>query len=92
MGAALVGALVEAAAFGDVDLAPDNGLDVRLFAGLVEFDHAVHGAVVGDRYGVHSQRFRLGHQVGNLADAVQHAVLSVDVQVGESVVNNRIRH
>ena len=49
VGAALVGALVEAAAFGDVDLAPDNWLDVRLFAGLVEFHHTVHGAVVGDR-------------------------------------------
>ena len=92
VGAALVGRFVEAAAFGDVNLAPDNWLDGRLFAGLVEFHDAVHGAMVSNCYGVHSQRFRLGHQVGNLADAVQHAVLSVDVQVGESVVNDRICH
>ena len=88
--AALVGALVEAATLGDVDLAANYWLDARLFAGLVEVHHAIHGAVIGDCQGVHSQLFSLVNQVGNPADAIQHTVLSVDVQVGKSVVNNKL--
>lgn len=39
--------LIEAGARRDIDLAPDDRLDPRLFGGLVKVDRAEHHAVVG---------------------------------------------
>ena len=90
--AAFVRALVEPAAFCDVDLAADDRLDARLLAGQVKVHHPVHGAVVGYGQGVHPHFLGLGHQLGDTADTIQHAVFSVDVQVRETVVANWSRH
>lgn len=54
--------LVKAAALGDVDLAPDDRVNARLLAGLVEVDHAVHHAVVRNRQGLHAQLLGALHQ------------------------------
>ena len=39
--------------------------------------------MIGDGQGIHPQLLGAGHQAGNAADAVQHAVLSVNVKVRE---------
>ena len=83
VGAALGGVLVEAAVVGYVNFTADDGFDANFPARRVEVDHPVEGAVVSDGQGVHPQLFRAGHQVGNTADAVQHAVLGVNVKVRE---------
>ena len=83
IGAAFGGGFVEAAVVGYVDFAADDGLDASFFARRVEVDHPVEGAVVGDCQRFHSQLFGTGDQVRNTADAVQHAVLGVNVQVRE---------
>ena len=73
--------LVKAAALGDVDLAPDDRVDARLLAGLVEVDHAVHHAVVRDRQGLHAQLLGALHQRPDAAGAVQQGVFGVQMQV-----------
>ena len=83
VGAALRRRTVEPALVGYVNFAPDNGFDARFFASRVEIYHAVECSVIGDRQRVHSQFLGTFDQVGNTADAVEHAVFGVDVQVGE---------
>ena len=83
VGAALVGVLVEAAGLGHIHFAADDGLDTGLAAGGVEIDHAVESAVVGNGQRVHSQIGGMRHQFGNTADAVEHGVFGVGMQMGE---------
>ena len=71
--------LVKAGAGGHVDLAPDDGLDPRRLAGLVEVDHAVHHAVVGDGHRALPQVLHPLHQPPDAARAVQKAILRMDM-------------
>ena len=83
IGAAFGGVFVEAAVVSYVNFTTNDGLDAHFFARRVEIDHTVKGAMVGDGKGFHSQLFGASHQVGDTADAVQHAVLGVNVKVRE---------
>ena len=83
VGTAFGGVAVVAAAVGNVNLAADDGLDACFLALGVEVHHTVKVAVVRDGQGLHSHVADLVHQVGNAADAIEHAVFGVGVQVGE---------
>ena len=72
-----------AAAMSHVDFAADNWLYSRFLALRVKVNHTIEVAVVGDGQGLHSHVPDLVHQVGNAADAIQHAVFGVGVQMGE---------
>ncbi len=65
----------------DVHLAADNGLDALPLAGAVEVNCAVHDPVVCDRHGGLAQLLDPAGQSVDLAEAVQQAVLRVDVEV-----------
>ena len=82
--AALAGVLVVPAVVGDVDLAADDGLDAGVAAGGVEVHHAVEGAVVGDGQRIHAQLAGAGDQLRDAADAVEHTVFGVNVEMGKS--------
>ena len=56
---------------GDVDLAADDGLDAGGLGRLIEVDHAVHDAVVGDGDGGLAQLLHPVHQPADAAGAVQ---------------------
>ncbi len=83
MRAALGAGAVFSAFVGYVDFAAEDGFDARFFTLGIKLYRTVEGAVVGDRQGIHSQIFGLSHQFRDPADTVQHAVLGMDVQVGE---------
>ena len=74
--------LVKAAALGDVDLAPDDRMNARLLAGLVEVDHAVHHApwsvIARDSMPSSLARCTSGPDA---AGAVQQGVFGVQMQV-----------
>ena len=72
---------VQPGALGHVHLAADDGLDARLFGGLVKLDDAVHAAVVGDGHSLLPQRLHPVHQLPDPAGPVQQAVLRVHVQM-----------
>ena len=82
LGVELVDLLKAGAALGcDVDLAADNGLDALLFAGPVEVDGPVHDAVVGDSHRRLAQLPYPAGQAVDAAEAVQQAVLRMDMEV-----------
>ena len=81
--APLRGVLLVPAVMGDVDLATYDGLDASVEAGGVKVHHTIEGAVVGDGQRIHAQLARAFDQLGDAADAVEHAVFGVDVQVGK---------
>ena len=81
--AALAGVLVVPAVVGDVDLAADDGLDAGVAAGGVEVHNTIEGAVVGDGQRIHAQLAGAGDQFRDAADAVEHTVFGVNVEMGE---------
>ena len=83
IGAALGAAAVVAAVMGHIDLATDNGLKAHFLALGIKVHHAVQVAVIGDGQGLHAQIPNLANQGRDAADAVQHTVFGVGVQVGE---------
>ena len=83
IGAAFRAAAVVAAVVRHIDLAADNGLDTHFLALGIKVHHAVQVAVVGNGKGVHPQTFDLSHQFGDAADAVQHTVFGVGMEMGE---------
>ncbi len=66
-----------------VGFQPDDGLDAGLLGGVVELDHAEHGAVVGDGQGRHVHLLGALDQLLDVREAIQQGVFGVDVQVGE---------
>ena len=69
---------------GHIDLTADDGLDPLPLAGPVEVHRAVHHAVVRDGHGALPQ---LPHPLGqtvDAAEAVQEAVLGVDVEMDKA--------
>ena len=81
--AALHTRLIEAGIGGDVDLTADDGLDARLFAGLVKGDCAVQHAVIRNGHGIVTALLHPRGEVGYTARAVQKAVFGVEVKMDE---------
>ena len=65
----------------DIHLAADNRFDSGGFCDLVEVDGPVHPAVVGNGEAIHAKIGGAGDEGFQTAQAVQHAVFSVNVQV-----------
>ncbi len=68
---------------GHVDLAPEDGLDAPVPAGVVEVHRPEHVAVVGDGHGLHAEALGLGHELADVAGTVEEAVLGVEMEVDE---------
>ena len=85
IGGAFVGGAVAPAAVSDVQLASDDGFNAGILAFRVEIHHSVQGAVVGDAHGVHAQFAGATNQIGDAADAVEHTVFSMGMEMGEHV-------
>ena len=79
------------AVLGHVELAADNGLDAGLVRLLVEFERAVHGAVVGDGHRRHVEFFGALDQVADADGAVEHGILGVDVQMDKGCGHGTFR-
>ena len=75
---------VEAGPRGHIDFTAQHRTDPGFLRGFVEVDDAVHGAVVRDGEGVHSQFLRPGHDLLDLAGAVQQGILCMNVQMCKS--------
>ena len=75
--------LIKAGAGGNIDFAPDDGLDTRLFSGFIKLHTAVHHAVVGAGNGGLSALLHPLHQLVDTTGAVQQAVFRMDMQVGK---------
>ncbi len=70
-----------AAAGGHVYLAADYRLDPSVDALRIELHRAVKAAVVRYRQAVHAQFLGVPHKAGYPAQAVQHAVFGMDVEM-----------
>ena len=75
--------LIETGAGGNVDFAPDDGLDARLFGCLIKLHAAVHHAVVGAGNGGLAALLHPIHQLIDAACAVQQAVFRMDMEVNK---------
>ena len=64
---------------GSVHLAADDRLDARLFTGVIEIDHAEHGAMISNGARIHPEPLHVFRQLGYPAHAVEQAVFSMDV-------------
>ena len=78
-----VGQAVAAAGGGEVGLHADDGLDVGGAGLAVEVDDGVEDAVVGEADGVHAEGLGPLDELIDAAEAVEQAVLAVEVEVGE---------
>ena len=63
--------------FADIDLAADDRMNPALLGLLIEFDHAVHHAVIGDGAVLHAQLLHMIEQGRDAAGAVEQAVFGV---------------
>ena len=68
---------------GHVSFHADDGFDPGFFGGVVEFDHAEHGAVVGNRQRGHVHFFGAFDQLLDVGKTIQERVNRVGVQVNE---------
>ena len=75
--------LIKAGAGGNIHLTANDRLDARGFGCIIKGNAAVHNAVVGNGNGGLAQLFDMVKQAVNTAGAIQQAVLSMQVQVGE---------
>lgn len=73
-----------------VHLTPDNGLDILLFAFLVEVDNPEHGPVIRYGQGIHSQLLGIGGEFPNSRQSVQKAVFSMYVKMRKSQCGHSI--
>jgi len=67
----------------DVGLAAEDGLDAGVLGLLVEVDHAVHVAVVGERHRFHAVLLARLHEVGQTDGAVEERILRMQMQMRE---------
>ncbi|OPZ23142.1 MAG: hypothetical protein BWZ02_03321 [Lentisphaerae bacterium ADurb.BinA184] len=81
LGVRVAGVARQAAAVGEVELAPHDRVDAGLPHRLVELDGAVHVAVVGAGHGRHAAFLHLRGQVRDAAGPVQQTVVGMDVKV-----------
>ena len=77
------GPIAAALATRHVDLAAQDRLDAGPLGPLVEVDRAERVAVIGDGHGLHAHFQKPGKKPIQPDGAVEQAVLSVEVQVGE---------
>ena len=68
---------------GDVELAPQEGLDPRGLGLLVEIQDAKEGAVIGHGHRGHAEGLGLGQEILDPDGPVQQAVGCVDMEVDE---------
>ena len=86
------GAVVaEHAVLGHVELAADDGFDPGLLRLFVEFERAVHGAVVGDGHRRHVEFLGALDEVTDADGAVEHGILGVDVQMDKGCGHETFR-
>ena len=83
IGGTFVGGAVAATSVSDVKFTTDDRFDAGVLALGVEIDHAVEGTVVRDAHGIHAQFSSAAHQIGDTADAVEHTVFGMRVQMGK---------
>jgi len=76
-------AAVMAAAFGHVDLAANDGLDVALAGFIEEIGSGKEIAMVGDGHGGHLLAGRFIQKLGGFASPIEQAVIGVNVKVNE---------
>lgn len=69
----------------DIDLAADDGPDLRLLARQVKIHRAIHRAVVGDRERGHPHFLRLFHGGVHAHHAVERGIFGVAVEMDEAV-------
>ena len=74
---------VEAGARGHIHLTAQHRPDPGRIARTVKFDHAVHGAVVGDRRAVHAQLLHPGHIFFDFVGPIQKAVFRMGMKMCE---------
>ena len=75
--------LIKAGAGGNIHLTANDRLDACGFGCIIKGNTAVHNTVVGNGNGGLAQLFDIVKQAVNTAGAIQQAVLSMQVQVGE---------
>ena len=63
--------------FADIDLAADDRMNAAFLGLLIELDHAVHDAVIGDGAVLHAQLLHMIEQGGDAACAVEQAVFGM---------------
>jgi len=68
---------------GDVEFAPEDGLDALVLGGVEEMDSSVDVAVVGHGNGFLSERGYAVDELGNVTGAVEEGVFGVEMEVGE---------
>src|SRR5262249_38796036 len=68
---------------GDIGLVAENWIDAGFLGGLIELERAVEVAVIGDRQGVHAERFGAADEFIDRTGAVEEAVVTVAMQVNE---------
>jgi hypothetical protein len=73
----------------EVKFTADQRLDAFCFRLIVELDRAVKIAVVGDGQRPHAQLARAIHQPVNATAAIEEAVIGVDVEMDEVLVDGR---
>ncbi len=71
------------AAFGDIDFATDDGLDVALAGFVEEIRGGEEISVVGDGHGGHLLAGRFIQKLGGLASPVEQAVIRMNVKMNE---------
>ena len=76
-------ALVEAAAGGDVDLAPQDRLEAAVLGVIVEDDRREHVAVLGDRERRHLELDRFIEELVDAAGAVEQRELRMQMEMDE---------
>ncbi len=74
----------------EIGLDADHRADPGAFARAEEGDHAVHGAMVGERQGRLSQPLGALDQLFDAAKAVEQRKLRVDVEVDEVFGHGRV--
>ncbi len=85
----VVGALVELGilvphpARGKITFQTNDGFYAGFFGCVIKFDHAKHGAVIGDGHRRHAQFLGARHQLFDITETVKQRIMGVDMQVDE---------
>jgi len=68
---------------GDINFAANDWFYPCFLGRHIKIDDAIHSAVISDSKAVHAQLFGPGNELGDAAHAIEQAVFSVDVKMGE---------
>lgn len=75
--------LFKTAAPGHIHFTPQNRLDALGYGFLIQINDTVHIAMIRNRHSRHIQLLGTLHHIGNLAQAVEQTVLSMDMQMNK---------